>query len=169
MFVFALKSGGNLINGMLALIGISFAHLAGNMADDYIDYGILSKDEKLMNSAVATKCCYLRDGSITLSDLGRMIAVFSIVALIIGAFLYCRSGVGVIWLTVIGGILTLTYAKFSLVGLSEVIIGLLFGPLMFEGVWYVMKKSFSMGSFCAFVGGCNAFYFFSLHTYLVRF
>lgn len=147
VFVFALKSGGNLINGMLALIGISFAHLAGNMADDYIDYGILSKDEKLMNSAVATKCCYLRDGSITLSDLGRMIAVFSIVALIIGAFLYYRSGVGVIWLTVIGGILTLTYAKFSLVGLSEVIIGLLFGPLMFEGVWYVMKKSFSMEVF----------------------
>lgn len=143
VFVFALKNGGNVLNGVLALIGVALAHLAGNMADDYIDYGILSRDPKMMESAVATKCCFIRDGSITLKDLGRMIAVFSIAALAIGAFLYFRSGVGVLWLTAVGGVLTLTYAKFSLIGMSEVIIGLLFGPLMFEGVWYVMKKSFS--------------------------
>lgn len=144
VFVFGLLNGGDIINGILALIGVSFAHLAGNMADDYIDYGILSKDEKLMNSAVATKCCFIRDGSITLKDLAKMIAVFCFVAILIGVILFFRSGFGVFWLMLIGGILTLTYAKFSLVGLSEVVIGLLFGPLMFEGVWYVMKGNFSL-------------------------
>lgn len=147
VFVFALTNGGNILNGVLALIGVAFAHLAGNMADDYIDYGILSRDPKMMESAVKTKCCFIRDGSITLNDLKRMIAAFSLVALIIGAFLFFRSGIGVLWLTAVGGILTLTYARFSLIGMSEVIIGLLFGPLMFEGVWYVMKKTFSMDVF----------------------
>lgn len=143
VFLFALKSGGNILNGVIALAGISFAHLAGNMADDYIDYGVLSKDEKFMASTVETKCCFLRDGTITLNDLKKMIAVCSLIAIITGIILFFRSGIGVIWLMAAGGILTLTYAKFSLIGMSEVIIGLLFGPLMFEGVWYVMKKSFS--------------------------
>lgn len=143
VFVYSLKLGGNFLNGFLALIGISFAHLAGNLADDYIDYGILSRDEKIMNSAVETKCCYIRDGSVTLKDIIKVIAIYSSIALILGAILFFRSGVGVIWLTIIGGILTLSYAKFSLIGMSELIIGLLFGPLMFEGVYYVMTKTFS--------------------------
>lgn len=144
IFVYCITQGGNILNGILALVGISLAHLAGNLADDYIDYGILSKDEKIMNSAVKTKCCFIRDGSVTLNDIKKMIIFFSAFALLIGAFLYFRSGIGVFWLTLVGGILTLTYAKFSLVGLSEVVIGLLFGPLMFEGVYYVMKKGFSL-------------------------
>ena len=131
VFLFALKSGGNILNGVIALAGISFAHLAGNMADDYIDYGVLSKDEKFMASTVETKCCFLRDGTITLNDLKKMIAVCSLIAIITGIILFFRSGIGVIWLMAAGGILTLTYAKFSLIGMSEVIIGLLFGPLMF--------------------------------------
>ncbi len=143
VFLFSLKAGGNFLNGLLALIGISLAHLAGNLADDYIDYGILSKDEKLMNSAVRSKCCYIRDGSVTLDDILKMIVLFSSIALLIGVFLFFRSGIGVIWLTILGGILTISYAKFSMVGLSEVVIGLLFGPFMFEGVYYVMKKAFS--------------------------
>lgn len=143
VFVYGLKSGGNIWNGLLALIGISLAHLAGNMADDYIDYGVLSKDENFMSSTVETKCCFLCDGTITLSDLKKMIIVCSIIAIIIGVILFFRSGSGVIWLMAAGGILTLTYARFSLIGMSEVIIGLLFGPLMFEGVWYVMKTTFS--------------------------
>lgn len=143
VFVFALKSGGNLFDGLIALVGICFAHLAGNMADDYIDYGVLSRDEQFMASTVETKCCFLRDGTITLDDLKKMIAVCSLIAIITGIILFFRSGIGVIWLMTAGGILTLSYARFSLIGMSEVIIGLLFGPLMFEGVWYVMKKSFS--------------------------
>ena len=143
VFVFGLMSGGNIFNGLLALAGISFAHLAGNMADDYIDYGILSRDEKMMESAVETKCCFLRNGTITLKDLKKMIAACSAIAIITGMILFFNSGWGVILLMALGGILTLTYAKISLVGMSEIIIGLLFGPLMFEGVWYVMKKSFS--------------------------
>lgn len=147
VFVYGLISGGNIFNGLLALVGISFAHLAGNMADDYIDYGILSRDEKMMASAVETKCCFLRDGTITLKDLKKMIAACSIIAILTGMILFLKSGWGVILLMVLGGILTLTYAKFSLVGMSEVIIGLLFGPLMFEGVWYVMKRTFSLEVF----------------------
>ncbi len=143
VFLYAVKSGGDVLNGLLALVGVSFAHLAGNLTDDYIDYGILSKDEKMMMSAVKTKCCFLRDGSVTLKQMRNVIALFCGIALLTGVILFFRSGEGVIWLTAAGGILTLTYARFSLVGLSEIVIGLLFGPLMFEGIYYVMMKTFS--------------------------
>lgn len=147
VFLFSLKSFGNLLNGLIALVGISFAHLAGNLADDYIDYGILSRDEKMMASAVETKCCFIRDGSVSLQTMLKAIAICSVIALLSGAILFFRSGTGVVWLTAVAGILTLTYARFSLVGLSEVVIGLLFGPLMFEGVYYVMTKTFSFKVF----------------------
>lgn len=143
VFLYAMQSGGNVLNGVLALIGVALAHLAGNLTDDYIDYGILSKDEKMMNSAVKTKCCFIRDGSVSLKDILKVIILYSAAALLIGVFLFIRSGEGVIWLTIAGGILTLTYARFSMIGMSEVIIGLLFGPLIFEGIYYVMKKTFS--------------------------
>ncbi|UKI40884.1 MAG: hypothetical protein L6V95_12345 [Candidatus Melainabacteria bacterium] len=39
IFVYALKfSNGNIIYGILALIGIAFAHLGTNLFDDYIDF-----------------------------------------------------------------------------------------------------------------------------------
>ena len=46
IFVFALKNGGNIFNGLVALIGISCAHLATNLFDDYIDYKSLPENSQ---------------------------------------------------------------------------------------------------------------------------
>ena len=59
VFVYALISGGNPFLGILALIGICFAHLAANIFDDYFDYKILSKDEKYLKSAQVCKCKFI--------------------------------------------------------------------------------------------------------------
>lgn len=143
IFVYSLKLGGNIINGILALIGISAAHLATNLADDYFDYKIMLKNNNMMTHAVKNKCWYIKDGTASLNDVLRVIIIYCLTAFIIGVILTFRSGLDVIWLAVIGGILTLTYSKFSLVGLSELAVGIAFGPLFFEGVFYVMTKSFS--------------------------
>ena len=138
---------GNILNGYLALTGISFAHLAANLADDYFDYKAMLKDGNMMSTVVKNKCAYIKDGQASLNDVLKVIAIYCAISLLTGIILLFRCGLPVIWLALIGGILTLTYSKFSRVGLSELAVGIAFGPLLFEGVFYVMTKQFSWGVF----------------------
>ena len=143
VFVYAMKSGGNIFNGILALIGISFAHLATNLFDDYIDYKTLSKNEEFMHNTVKSKCAYIKNGDATLNQLLRVVTIYCAIAFIIGVYLTLQCGWGTAFLALIGGIITLSYAKMSSNGLSELAVGTAFGPLLFEGVYYVMCGKFS--------------------------
>ena len=109
IFVYSLKQGGDIINGIIALIGIGFAHLATNLFDDYIDYRKLSKDKSFMENAVKSKCSYIKNGEATLNELLFVVGIYCFIALITGAFLAFRSGVWVLALAAIGGIITLSY------------------------------------------------------------
>lgn len=148
IFVYSLVLyGGNILNGILALIGISFAHLATNLADDYFDYKQMLKDGNMMSTVVKNKCIYIKDGTVTLNDVLKVVIIYCLIAFSVGVILFFRSGIDVLWLTVIGGILTLSYSWFSRVGLSELAVGIAFGPLFFEGVFYVMCGYFSWNVF----------------------
>ncbi len=137
IFVFALKNGGNIFNGLVALIGISCAHLATNLFDDYIDY------KSLPENSQKCKCAYIKQGIATLNDVLKVVIFYLVMAAVCGFILFIRCGVQVIWLALIGGIIALVYAKLSQKGLSEIAVGIAFGPLLFEGVYFVMTKSFS--------------------------
>lgn len=143
IFVYSLQSGGNILNGILALVGISAAHLATNLADDYFDYKKMLADGNMMSTVVKNKCAYIKNGEAAINDVLRVVVIYCAIAFVTGVILTFRSGLDVIWLAVIGGILTLSYSKFSQVGLSELAVGIAFGPLFFEGVYYVMTKTFS--------------------------
>ena len=43
VFTYGVLNSGNILNGILSLIGISFVHLATNVLDDYFDYKALIK------------------------------------------------------------------------------------------------------------------------------
>lgn len=143
VFVYALKLHGNILNGIIALIGISMAHLATNLFDDYVDYKVLCKDEKFLNSAQKCKCEYIKNGKASLNDLLCVVIFYCSIAVLTGIFLLFRTGMPVLWLALIGAVITLLYARLSLVGMSEIAVGIAFGPLLFEGVYYVMMKNFS--------------------------
>ena len=144
VFVYALRHNGDILNGIIALIGISMAHLATNLFDDYVDYGILCKDERFINSAQKSKCEYIKNGQASLNDLLCVVIFYCSIAILTGVFLFFRAGFPVFWLGIIGGLITLLYARLSLIGLSELAVGIAFGPLLFEGVYYVMMKNFSI-------------------------
>ena len=137
VFVYS-YSGGDISNGILALFGIAFAHLATNLVDDYIDLKSLDPA-----NCQQSKCAYIRDGSATVKDLLNVIILYCSIAAIIGVILTLRCGLPVVGLALAGGILTLMYPKLSQVGLSEVAVGIAFGPLLFEGVYFVMHGTFS--------------------------
>src|SRR5574344_23263 len=143
IFIFALKQGGKIIPGILALFGISLVHLATNLVDDYFDYKILSKDEKYMNSAKSCKCFYLRNNNSTIKDLRNVIITFLSIAILIGVILFFLSGPSVLVLALIGLVIALSYPKLSKYGFGEIAVIVAFGPLLFEGIYYVMTKSFS--------------------------
>lgn len=143
IFIYALKHGGNALYGIIALIGISLVHLATNLADDYFDYPELNKDEKFINAAKNCKCAYLKNNQATLKDLRNAILIFLSIAAITGIYLFFTSGPYVALLAVIGVIIALTYPLFSLNGLGEIAVITAYGPLLFEGVYYVMTGKFS--------------------------
>lgn len=138
IFVYSLKLDGNVLNGIVALIGISFAHLATNLFDDYIDY------KRLTDCSQKCKCAYIKEGKATLKDVLVVVIIYCIIASLAGLFLLLRCGFPVVVLGLIGGIITLVYAKLSQNGLSEFAVGTAFGPLLFEGVYFVMTGKFSL-------------------------
>ena len=141
IFVYSVKENGNILNGFIALIGIAFAHLATNLFDDYMDY------KNLTNNSQKCKCAYIKDGRATLNDVLKVVILYCIVACLSGLILLVRSGLPVLWLALAGGAVTLLYAKLSQKGLSEFAVGIAFGPLLFEGVYFVMTENFSFEVF----------------------
>ena len=144
-FLYAIMAGGNVLNGVVAFIGIFYAHMATNLYDDFDDYKILSKNPRFCEFVPDVKCDYLKNGKSTVWDLLFVIIIYCLIAFLTGVFLFLRAGWPVILLALIGGCIVLSYPKLSRKGLSEIAVAVAFGPLLFEGMYFVMTKSFSVG------------------------
>ena len=118
-FTFAYTNGGNWFYGILALIGICLGQLATNLFDDYVDY---KKLEKLgtLKSQTKSKCRYIQSGEATLEQVLKVVIIYCAIAVIIGAFLFFKTGYPVIIFAVLGLIFVLTYAKWSTAGIGEI-------------------------------------------------
>ena len=138
LVVFIYSLPGDVLNGVLALFGIAFVHLATNLFDDYIDY------KNLPYNCQQCKCAYIKEGKATINDVLRVVIIYLTLAGIIGGILFLRCGLTVVILAIIGGGIALSYAQLSKRGLSEIAVGTAFGPLLFEGVYFVMRGKFSL-------------------------
>lgn len=137
IFIYSLKAGGNILNGIISLVGICCAQLATNLFDDFMDY------KHLPPNSQQAKCAYIKEGKATLNDVLKVVIIYLLIAATTGIILFARCGMPVIYLALVGGAITLAYSKLSQHGFSEVAVGITFGPLLFEGVYYVMTKQFS--------------------------
>ncbi len=140
VFTYALTNGGNALYGFLALIGIVLGQLATNLLDDCLDYKIL-KQKGLLQSNTKSKCRYITDGNATLKQAFGVVAVYLTIASIIGLILTVLTGYQVIIFALLGGFFILLYSKLSITGLSELAVGITFGPILFGGVYWVMTQS----------------------------
>lgn len=144
VFTYGIKMGGNIWLGLLALIGIQLAHLATNLIDDYLDYKIISADKTLSQTVQKGKCRLIFENIIPIEQIKLAIVLMCTIASIIGIILFFLSGPHVVWLMFIAAIIVLLYQKCSLVGLSEFAVGIIYGPILFEGTYYVMTSEFSL-------------------------
>ena len=143
IFLYSIGAGGNILRGLVAYLGIFLVHLVTNLTDDYFDYIRLSKNDEFISKAKDSKCKYLKNGSASLSELKNVIFIVFCISFFIGLYLFFVSGFYVAILAFIGFIISLFYSKFSSKGFGDIAVIIAYGPLMFEGVYYVMCGGFS--------------------------
>ena len=148
--------GFNILLSLCAIAGVVCAHLAMNLADDWFDYrsDMMGDRQKVIRKgfrAMTVKYPYLTDGSESLKSLGVAIASFCGAACAFGAIVFAvRTGQngfcspqGSWWIVAIvcatallGAFYSAPPLKLGFHGLGEIVIGIIFGPLLMMGVFY---------------------------------
>ena len=143
IFSYSIKQEGNILCGLIAFVGILLVHLSTNLSDDYFDYKRLSCDKEFLNNSKEIKCRYLRNGQATINDLRNVIVFMLGLAAICGAVLFFMSG----WVVTLFALavlpIALFYSQLSSKGFGDLAVILAYGPLMYEGVYYVMTGKLS--------------------------
>ena len=130
---------------LVALCGVACAHLGMNLLDDYYDYrqGSGEKRVKLAAGGVRARVAkypYLTSGQATVGDLVVAISLFLLLAVVAGSVVIYFRGVVPFYITVVGAILGISYSgkplRLGYYGYGELLIGLMFGPLLMIGVQY---------------------------------
>ena len=137
--------------GLVALFGIICAHLGMNLADDYFDYKVKSGENRNemaaegMRARIA-KYPYLTSGQATVKQLAGAIVAFLFIASICGAVILYFRGINILYLALIAGFLGISYSgwpfRLCYHGYGELVIGLMFGPLLMIGMQYAAAGVF---------------------------
>lgn len=138
---------------IIAIIGVLFAHLSINLLDDYFDFksGSVEKRIELEGGVRSGKCKYLLENKATLRQLFFVAGVFGVIASLLGLYLFFQRGIVILFLIITAGIFGFFYSapplKLSYNGLGEVVVGLMFGPLLMNGVFYCATGTISLQLF----------------------
>lgn len=143
IFIYSLEAGGNAFYGIIAYMGIALVHLTTNLADDYFDYKRLKRKSQGFDTTKAIKFKYLKDGSATIEELRNVIIILLLIAGICGGILFFCSGMYVALFALCGLVVALSYSFLSSRGFGDIAVIFAYGPLMFEGVYYVMSGKLS--------------------------
>lgn len=158
-------SGFSLALALCAVVGVAFAHLAMNLTDDLFDYrsDMMGDRRKVIRKgfrAMTVKYPYLTDGSESLKSLRTAIASFFGAACVLGAVVFAArtsqngfcSPQGSWWIAAIvcvtaflGVFYSAPPLKLGFHGLGEIVIGVIFGPLLMMGVFYAAAGQMSPG------------------------
>jgi 1,4-dihydroxy-2-naphthoate octaprenyltransferase len=131
--------------GVVAIAGIVFAHLSMNLFDDYFDYRVKKSDfrDRMAHRGIrarVNKCSYLVSGNTTLSHLLTVSVLTGAIAVLAGAVIFYWRGIAVLYIAIPAILLGISYSgpplRLSYIGLGEIVVGIMFGPLSMLGVYY---------------------------------
>ena len=148
IFTYGIIDSGNILYGLITILGLCFAHLGTNLIDDYFDYKYLIKQvnfdkKEYLKHSQKTKCRYLISGKMKESQIIKIIIFHFSIALLSGLFLFLKCGIGVLYFALIGAAIALLYPFVSRFCLSEIAVAIAYGPALFGGVYYVMTGTYS--------------------------
>lgn len=146
----ALSYGNNEFSWLAAIaciIGVAFLHLAMNLLDDWFDYkaGSAEARQAVTNEGFRgrmVKYPYLTSGEATPGQLMKATMGFLAVAAVMGAVVvYLRGWMVSGWIAA-GLLIGVSYSggplKLGFRGLGELVVFLMFGPMMMTGVYYAV-------------------------------
>lgn len=162
----ALSYGGaefNWIAAIASVIGVVFLHFALNLLDDWFDYKVGSAEArtKVANEGFRgrmIKYPYLTSGEATHSQLLKAVMAFLLVAASMGGVVIAIRGWEILWWVAAGLIIGVSYSggplKLGFRGLGELVIFLMFGPLLVTGVYYAITGAmdWKMGCLSVAIG-----------------
>lgn len=150
-FLYSALNGGKIVYGIFALFGIVFLHSATNLFDDIIDFiradaaikKGLKKDFDFQNA----KCFYLRNGTHNLNQYFLLLAFLLVVPLLSAVYFFFIYDFRLLYIVLPTLLLCISYPVLGCLGLGEVLVAVIFSPLLYSGVNFVMTGSFSLELF----------------------
>ncbi len=147
-FVYAIFEKGNIFNGIAALIGIIILHLGSNLFDDIVDYSFelidIRKGKKCSFNFQKGKCTCFIENKVALKQAFIIDLFLFTIATLIGIYYVYTMGLELLYIIILTAILCLLYPILGSRGFGEIIIALIFSPLLYSGVYFVMTGSFSL-------------------------
>jgi 1,4-dihydroxy-2-naphthoate octaprenyltransferase len=154
------QDGFNWVFALMAVVGVLMAHLGSNLFDDYFDYRKAKSDfrEKMQHQgfrARIAKSPYLTNGTATSKQLLAASSIMYAIGITIAFVLFIFRGEIILYFMGITALLGLSYSanplKLSYRGFGEIMIGMMFGPLLMFGVYYAACGNFDWNMLYYFV------------------
>jgi len=119
--------------GIIALIGVVFVHAAGNLISDYFDYkNNIDRKESFGSSRMLVEGVFKPK---TILSFGFVLLTIGI---LIGLILTLFTGTDLLWIGLIGVLGTYFYYVFKSIALGDLLIFIIYGPLIGMGTAFVM-------------------------------
>lgn len=135
------------INFIILTIALCAIHLGANLFDDYIDVknklnqGIELKNIKFCS--FTPKASLITNGAYSFDNVKTILIILFSIGILTGIYFTLIAGWQILIFTILGGILSLFYPISSRYYLAEIIIGLIFGPLMIMGGYFALCGEFN--------------------------
>lgn len=132
----------NLLNYLLLVVGLVFAHATNNLLNDLTDYQRGVDRDNYFRTQYGPQA--LESGLMTRREMLTYAAVTGLIALAAGAYLVAIHGWLAFALLAAGAFFVLFYTwPLKYIGLGEVAVILVWGPLMIGGGYYVITGEWS--------------------------
>ena len=133
----------SLLNAALTLIGIICVHLGTNLLDDYIDVTRELNNGKTLENidfgTINNKARLILNKTFSLNDVTRIIALLYAVAMVIGIYFTIVAGAWIPIIIAITAVLCILYPYATKYYCGELLVGVIFGPLLMSGTYYALS------------------------------
>ena len=145
-YIFSLKNEMtvdiNWLYGVLALIGAGIFQASGNLIGDYFDYKYNVDRKDTFGSSRM-----LVDGVFKPKSILNLGITFLVIGILLGLFLSLNTDFNLLWIGAIGVFGTYFYYKFKFMALGDLLIFIIYGPLIGLGTVFVMTNELDWNLF----------------------
>jgi len=136
LLAFGYTGNFNIPNFVVCLFGLVFAHAANNLVNDLIDFRRGIDNENYYRTLYGPQV--IGSGYLSMSTFNRYILTTLLMALLCGFFLVLRTDMVTLYLMTAGALFLFFYTwPLKYIGLGELTVVIVWGPLMVGGSYYV--------------------------------